>query len=141
MLKFKNKQLLKFLTHTCQNRVRWFPELYTQVQDHNFMSVVTHHVDAFQQTQELGSKRILDFWFGKVLEEQLTVSIWPRTQNNRKGRSRATTKTKVLNLLFSPQCTFRLVSYWLYVTIWLRGFEWNSVFLLLDFSKIKFKNI
>lgn len=50
--------------------------MHTHVRDQNFKSMVRHHVETFQQTQELGSKRILDFWFGKVLEEHLTVRVY-----------------------------------------------------------------
>lgn len=35
-----------------------------------------YHVKAIQQTQELGSKRLLDFQLDKVLKEHLTVRVY-----------------------------------------------------------------
>lgn len=69
-------KLLKILKHRHLNRINWFPELYTHVQDKNFKTMARYHVKAIQQTQELGSKRLLDFQFDKVLKEHLTVRVY-----------------------------------------------------------------
>lgn len=69
-------KLLKILRHRHLNRINWFPELYTHVQDKNFNSIARYHLKAIQQTQELGSKRLLDFQFGQVLKEHLTVRVY-----------------------------------------------------------------
>lgn len=57
-------------------RINRFPELYAHVQDKNFKSMARQHVKTIQQTQELGSKKLLDLWFGKVLKKHLTLRVY-----------------------------------------------------------------